>query len=52
MITFEVKDMTCGHCIKAITQAVLTVDSTAKVQIDLHGDLAQPQSSPTISWLI
>ena len=45
MITFEVKDMTCGHCIKAITQAVLTVDSTAKVQIDLSTHRVQIESA-------
>jgi len=45
MTTFEVKDMTCGHCIKAITQAVLTVDPTAKVQIDLSSHQVQIESA-------
>ena len=35
MTTFEVKDMTCGHCVSTITQAVRAVDQGAKVQIDL-----------------
>jgi len=35
MTTFEVKDMTCGHCISTITKAVNDVDLGAKVQIDL-----------------
>lgn len=35
MITFEVKDMTCGHCAGTITKAVAAVDQGAKVQIDL-----------------
>ena len=35
MIAFEVQDMTCGHCARAITQAVQTVDPGAQVQIDL-----------------
>ena len=35
MIAFEVKDMTCGHCVAAITQAVQSVDAGARVQIDL-----------------
>jgi copper chaperone len=47
MTTFEVKDMTCGHCIKAITQAVLIVDSTAKVQIDLASRRVQIESAST-----
>lgn len=35
MIEFEVNDMTCGHCVNAITQAVAAVDASAKVEIDL-----------------
>ncbi len=35
MTTFEVKDMTCGHCVSTITKAVKAVDQNAKVQIDL-----------------
>ena len=35
MIAFEVKDMSCGHCVSTITQAVRSADTNAKVQIDL-----------------
>ena len=35
MIAFEILDMTCGHCRAAITRAVLGVDSTAEVEVDL-----------------
>ena len=35
MISFQVNDMTCGHCVSSITQAVKAVDSGATVQIDL-----------------
>ena len=35
MTTFEVKDMTCGHCVSTITKAVRAVDQGATVQIDL-----------------
>lgn len=35
MITFEVQDMSCGHCVSAITQAVKALDAQAQVQIDL-----------------
>ena len=31
---FEVRGMTCGHCEKAVTQAVRRVDPGASVQID------------------
>lgn len=35
MHVFLVNDMTCGHCVGAITQAVHSVDTNAKVQVDL-----------------
>lgn len=35
MIAFEVKDMTCGHCVSTITKAVKAADKDANVQIDL-----------------
>ena len=35
MTTFEVNDMTCGHCVSTITKAVNAVDQGAMVQIDL-----------------
>jgi copper chaperone len=34
-LTFSVPDMTCGHCVKAITGAVLSAYPAAKVDIDL-----------------
>lgn len=35
MITFEVQDMSCGHCVSTITAAVKALDAQARVQIDL-----------------
>lgn len=35
MIEFQVNDMTCGHCVNAITQAIAAVDASAQVEIDL-----------------
>ena len=35
MITFEVNDMTCGHCVSTITKAIKATDRNAKVTIDL-----------------
>lgn len=32
--TFTVTGMTCGHCEKAVTQALKTLDPTAQVVID------------------
>ena len=35
MIAFEVKDMSCGHCVSRITKAVKATDKDAQVNIDL-----------------
>ena len=35
MIEFEVKDMSCGHCVAVITKAIKSVDPSAGVTIDL-----------------
>jgi len=45
MITFEVKDMSCGHCVSAITKAVRAVDNAATVQIDLPSHRVQIDST-------
>ncbi|MGV8920844.1 MAG: heavy-metal-associated domain-containing protein [Pseudomonas sp.] len=35
MQRFNVQGMTCGHCVRAITQALKGSDPAANVQIDL-----------------
>jgi copper chaperone len=44
MIAFEVKDMSCGHCVGAITRALQAVDADAHVQIDLATHRVQVES--------
>jgi copper chaperone len=39
MYNFQVRDMTCAHCVATVEKAVKSVDGTAKVNIDL-GTLA------------
>jgi len=39
MYNFQVSDMTCSHCVATVEKAVKSVDSGAKVNIDL-GTLA------------
>lgn len=36
MIELNVKEMTCGHCVAAVTRAVKSVDPSAAVQVDLQ----------------
>ncbi|MBT8767967.1 heavy-metal-associated domain-containing protein [Metapseudomonas boanensis] len=35
MQVFKVQGMSCGHCVRAITQAVQALDKAAEVQVDL-----------------
>ena len=46
----EVRGMTCGHCEKAVTQAIKTLDPQAQVRIDrqqnkVEVDSAQPRDA-------
>ena len=35
MLRYQVDDMSCGHCVQAITAAVKGVDPAAQITIDL-----------------
>jgi copper chaperone len=35
MISFQVNDMTCGHCVSSLTKALQAADATAKLRFDL-----------------
>lgn len=35
MQVFSVEGMTCGHCVRAVTQAVQSQDPVASVKVDL-----------------
>ena len=43
--TFQVQGMTCGHCERAVTQAIHQVDPAATVHIDRASGHAQVQSA-------
>jgi copper chaperone len=47
MIAFQVNDMTCGHCVGAITRAIEAADPGAAVRIDLatHRVQVEPASA-------
>ncbi len=45
MLTFQVEDMTCGHCVRAIKEAVRQLDAGAAVDVDLSRHLVRVQSS-------
>ncbi len=43
--TFNVQGMTCGHCERAVTQAVQSVDPQAKVSIDRPAGKVEVQTT-------
>ena len=45
MIELTLPDMTCGHCVRAVTAAVQQVDAEARVQIDLPTHKLQIESA-------
>lgn len=42
---FTVQGMNCGHCVKAVTQAVQALDPQAQVQVDLPSQKVEVQST-------
>jgi copper chaperone len=43
--TFNVQGMTCGHCERAVTQAVQSVDPQAQVKIDRPAGKVEVESA-------
>ena len=44
MQVFSVEGMTCGHCVKAVTQAIKNQDPAAEVTVDLAAKQVSVQS--------
>jgi copper chaperone len=47
MVEMKVAGMTCGHCVKAVTQAIRALDPTAKVEVVLAEALVRAETSLT-----
>lgn len=45
MQTFKVSGMTCGHCERAVINAIKARDADAQVQVDLPSGQVQVRSS-------
>ncbi|MEJ5992195.1 cation transporter [Ramlibacter sp. PS3R-8] len=41
---FQVQGMSCGHCVRSVTEAVRSLDPQAEVQVDLPSGKVQVQS--------
>jgi copper chaperone len=44
MLTFHVDDIHCGHCVRAIKDALYKLDSAAAVDVDLNRRVVKVQS--------
>ncbi len=45
MIELTLPDMTCGHCVRTVTETVQQVDPAARVEIDLPSHALRIQSA-------
>ena len=52
MQVFNVQGMTCGHCVRAVTEAIKGEDPDADVQIDLGKGEVRVQSRLTAGQVI
>lgn len=52
MQVFMVQGMSCGHCVRAVTQALQAVDAAAQVEVDLASGRVSVQSSQPAEVLL
>lgn len=52
MIELDVKEMTCGHCVRSVTEAVKSIDPQASVQVDLERGRVSVDGTPSEGELI
>ncbi|MHC8316335.1 heavy-metal-associated domain-containing protein [Pseudomonas sp. LB3P31] len=52
MQVFKVQGMSCGHCVKSITQALQAKDPAASIRIDLAAKEVGVESALTVEQVI
>jgi copper chaperone len=45
MIEFQLPTMTCGHCVRTVTEAVKSVDAAAQLEVDLPSHRVRIEST-------
>lgn len=45
MPSFDVRGMSCGHCVRAVTTSIHEIDPTAKVDVDLATGRVEVEST-------
>lgn len=51
MYQLQVENMSCGHCVGAVTKAVQAVDASAKVEVDLASKSVRIDSAAALAPL-
>jgi len=51
MYQLQVENMSCGHCVGAVTKAVQAIDATAKVEVDLASKSVKIDSASALAPL-
>ncbi len=46
--TYHVLGMTCGHCVKAVTEELTAIDGIGHVQVDLDTGLVTVESASPV----
>ncbi|HTD04142.1 heavy-metal-associated domain-containing protein [Undibacterium sp.] len=49
MVVLQVEEMSCSHCASMVTKAVRSVDSAARVDIDLANKKVQIESQADVA---
>jgi copper chaperone len=48
MYELQVENMSCGHCVAAVTKAVKALDGNARVDVDLAGKAVKVESGASL----
>jgi copper chaperone len=49
MYELQVEEMSCGHCVNAVTKAVQAIDAQAQVEVDLAQRKVRVQSGAELT---
>lgn len=47
MIELQIPDLSCGHCVRAVTETLHQLDAKAQVQVDLPSKRVQVSTEAT-----
>ncbi|MBH3340198.1 heavy-metal-associated domain-containing protein [Pseudomonas mendocina] len=51
MQQFKVSGISCGHCVRAVTQAIQALDQAARVEVDLAAGLVRVEGNLDVAQI-